>query len=140
MAKEPLFPFGFGLSYSNFAYSDLKLNAAEVEKGTPVTVTVTVTNMGPYRADEVVQLYVHDEQASVPVPNYDLKGFRRITLWPGASETLRFEVIPKMMEMINNDGEGVIESGAFKVFVGGALPGARSRSLGAGKFWRLLLM
>lgn len=133
MTKEPLFPFGFGLSYSNFSYSDLKLSSRSVRSGEPVTATVTVTNTGDYRADEVVQLYLHDDEASVDVPIYDLKGFQRINLWPGATQTLSFEITPKMMEMINAEGEGVIEPGSFSVYVGGSLPGDRSRTLGAGE-------
>ncbi|MEL6923081.1 MAG: glycoside hydrolase family 3 C-terminal domain-containing protein, partial [Bacteroidota bacterium] len=131
MTKEPLFPFGFGLSYSSFAYSDLKLSQSNIKKGESVELTVTVTNTGKHKADEVVQVYLHDEEASVDVPIYDLKAFERVTLWPGASKTLSFEITPKMMEMINAEGKGVIESGQFTVYAGGSLPGARSKTLGA---------
>jgi beta-glucosidase len=131
MEKEPLLPFGFGLSYSQFEYSDLQLNGTSVKKGESLTVSVTVTNAGDYRADEVVQVYLYDDEASVDVPIYDLKGFQRINLWPGASKTLEFEITPEMMEMINADGEGVIEPGSFTIYVGGALPDERSQELGA---------
>ena len=133
MTKEPLFPFGFGLSYSQFEYSDLQIDHSKIKKGSPVSVSVLVANVGSYKAEEVVQLYLHDEEASVDVPIYDLKGFQRIALWPGASKTIRFEITPKMMEMINKEGKGIIEPGAFKVYVGGSLPGERSKTLGAGE-------
>ncbi|HKK74970.1 MAG TPA: glycoside hydrolase family 3 C-terminal domain-containing protein, partial [Saprospiraceae bacterium] len=131
MSKEPLFPFGFGLSYSHFTYSGLTLSRTSVKKGESLTARVTVTNTGDYKADEVVQLYLHDNEASVDVPIYDLKGFQRINLWPGAQKTIEFEISPEMMEMINTDGEGVIEPGSFTVYMGGALPGERSQALGA---------
>lgn len=132
MTKEPLFPFGFGLSYSQFEYSDLQLSSAAIKKGETITASVTVTNTGNYKADEVVQFYLHDEKASVAAPIYDLKGFQRINLWPSASKTIQFDITPEMMELISNDGKGVIEAGSFKVFIGGALPGDRSKTLGAG--------
>ena len=133
MTKEPLFPFGFGLSYSQFRYDDLQLSQTKVDPKTGITASVTVTNSGSVPADEIVQWYLHDEEASVDVPIYDLKGFQRLSLAPGASETVRFEITPEMMEMINNDGEGVIETGTFTVFAGGSLPGERSQTLGASK-------
>lgn len=133
MTKEPLFPFGFGLSYSQFEYSDLQLSSTNIKQGETIQASVTVTNTGDYKSDEVVQLYLHDDAASVEVPMYDLKGFQRINLWPGASQTVSFEITPEMMEMIDNDGEGVIEEGSFTVYIGGALPGERSQALGADK-------
>ncbi len=131
MKKEPLFPFGFGLSYSSFSYSDLQLSNKKIAKGSPVTVQVQVTNSGAFRAEEVVQLYLHDEVASVEVPQYDLKGFRRISLWPGETKSVSFEISPEMMEVINYEGIGSIEPGTFRVYIGGSLPGDRSRALGA---------
>lgn len=131
MTKEALFPFGFGLSYSQFAYSDLQLSSTSVKKGESLTVRVTIINIGDYKADEVVQLYLHDNEASVAVPIYDLKGFQRINLWPGASKTLEFEITPEMMELITKAGEGIIEPGSFTLFIGGALPDERSQQLGA---------
>ncbi|MEM9917323.1 MAG: glycoside hydrolase family 3 C-terminal domain-containing protein [Bacteroidota bacterium] len=131
MEKEPLFPFGFGLSYSQFEYKDLQMSSNKVKKGEPLTVSITVANTGRYKAEEVVQLYLSDENASVAVPAYDLKAFERIELWPGASRNLTFEISTAMMELVNEEGRKMIEKGAFKVYVGGALPTARSRMLGA---------
>lgn len=134
METEPLFPFGFGLSYTKFTYSNIKLSKSQVNKGESITAEVTVTNTGNYKADEVVQLYITDVQASVPVPKYALKGFKRVTLWPGASQTVTFEITPAMLELVNSNGERVLEPGQFKVHLGGALPSARSKALGAAPF------
>lgn len=131
MEAEPLFPFGFGLSYTEFSYSNLKLSKTQINKGESITAEVTVTNTGNYKADEVVQLYITDVQASAPTPQYALKGFQRITLWPGASQTVTFEISPKMLELVNDEGESMLESGQFKIYLGGALPSARSKALGA---------
>lgn len=134
MEKEPLFPFGFGLSYTTFEYSDLKLSQTQINKNASITAEVTVTNTGDYRADEVVQLYLSDVEASVAVPKYALKGFQRITLWPGAAKTVQFEISPKMMALINDKGESVLEAGQFKALIGGATPSERSRALGAAQY------
>ena len=134
MEKEPLFPFGFGLSYTRFAYSDLRLSKAEVDQGGSLTVEVTVANTGSYRADEVVQLYISDLQASVTVPKYALKGFQRITLSAGTSQSVKFEITPEMMALVNGSGERLVEPGRFRVFLGGSLPSGRSLELGAAPF------
>ena len=133
--KEPLFPFGFGLSYTQFEYSDLKLSKTLLRKGrTDFTVSVRVQNTGAYEAEEVVQLYLKDEFATVEVPNYALKDFKRITLNPGSSTTVTFEVTPAMLEMIDKEGARTLERGKFTVFVCGSLPTQRSLDLGAANF------
>lgn len=134
MEKKPLFPFGFGLSYTQFEYSDLKINQATIQSGETVTAQVTVTNTGDYKGDEVVQLYLSDVKASVPVPQYALKSFQRISLWPGASKTLTLNITPDMMKMVNEEGKSVLEKGEFKVFVGGSVPSQRSLDLGAAPY------
>lgn len=131
MEKEPLFPFGFGLSYTSFGYDGLKLSPAQAGAGQEVVAEVTVTNTGRYKGEEVVQLYLTDTQASVPVPKYALKGFQRVSLWPGASETVRFTITPEMMKIVNEKGERVLEKGDFKVYIGGSQPSQRSLTLGA---------
>lgn len=131
LETEPLFPFGFGLSYTTFSYGDIKVSQSQVSRGAPVSVEVTVTNTGDYRGEEVVQLYLTDLEASVPVPKYALKGFQRVALWPGASKTVTFEITPGMMQLVNEQGESVLEPGRFRVSVGGSTPLARSRALGA---------
>ncbi len=134
MEKEPLFPFGFGLSYTQFEYSDMDVSPAQPAAGQPVMVEVTVTNTGKYRGEEVVQLYLNDVAASVAVPKYALKGFQRVALWPGASERVSFTIAPDMMKIVNEKGERVLEKGDFKVFLGGSAPSQRSLALGAAKY------
>lgn len=131
MEAEPLFPFGFGLSYTTFTYSGLKLSGSQVASGEAVSVEVTVTNTGDSRSDEVVQLYLADSEASVAVPRYALKGFQRISLWPGAVKSVHFEITPEMMQLVNMEGEKILEPGRFKVYVGGSTPSARSLALGS---------
>ncbi|MCB0649691.1 MAG: glycoside hydrolase family 3 C-terminal domain-containing protein [Saprospiraceae bacterium] len=134
MEKEPLFPFGFGLSYTTFEYSDLKLDKKQVKNGESVQVQVTLSNTGKYKADEVAQLYITDVEASVSLPKYALKGFKRVSLQPGASQTVSFEVTPEMMQMITETGEHKIESGQFRISIGGSIPSQRSLNLGATTF------
>ena len=131
MEKEPLFPFGFGLSYTTFKYSDLKLSTKEVERGKSVTVEVIITNTGKVKAEEVVQLYITDLKASTRVPFYSLKGFQRVQLTPGENKKVTFEITPELMQMVNDEGKRVIEKGEFKVILGSACPVQRSVDLGA---------
>ncbi len=131
MDEEPLYPFGFGLSYTSFGYSDLQLSAGEIEKGETVEARVTVTNDGDTKAEEVVQLYLTDVKASFRVPDYSLQGIKRVALDPGESQELSFEITPEMMEVVDMAGNAVIELGAYNVTIGGASPGPRSRELGA---------
>ncbi len=129
--KEPFLPFGFGLSYTTFEYSDLLLDTRHVKISETVNATVTVTNIGKVAAEEVVELYIKDMEATVPVPTYALKGFQRVFLWPGESKTVTFEITPELMQIVNNDGERIIENGEYKVLIGGSIPSQRSLDLGA---------
>ena len=119
---EPLFPFGHGLSYTTFAYRDLRV-PPEAEPGDTVRASVVVENTGSRAGDEVVQLYVTDRDASVPVPVRTLAGFQRIRLEPGERRTVTFAVVPRFLSIIDEAGERVIEPGAFTVSVGGKQPG-----------------
>ena len=129
---EPLYPFGFGLSYTNFNYSNLKLSKTKIKKNETVAAEVTVTNNGKMKSDEVVQLYL-THQSGQDIPLYALKGFKRITLLPGASQKVRFTITPDMMKLVNEDGKSVLNSGEIKVSIGGSLPSQRSEDLGAAK-------
>ncbi|HOU13897.1 MAG TPA: glycoside hydrolase family 3 C-terminal domain-containing protein [Anaerolineae bacterium] len=120
---EPLYPFGYGLSYTTFAYSDLTLSAETISAGESLTVSVKVTNTGDRAGDEVVQLYVRDVEASVPVPLRQLQGFTRIHLEPGVQQTVTFTLAPRQMSLIDDAGRRVIEPGVFEVAVGGGQPG-----------------
>ena len=131
MKKEPLYPFGFGLSYTHFEYKNLKLDADKVKQGDSIRATVTVKNIGNSDGDEVVQLYITDIEASTRTPLYALKGFKRISLKAGQSKTIEFTITPEIMALINNSGESVLENGEFKVTIGGCSPGNRGIALGA---------
>ncbi len=123
----PLYPFGYGLSYTTFAFSDLVVPAKAVA-GTEVKVSVTVTNTGKMTGDEVVQLYLTDEKATTPRPLRQLEGFDRITLRPGESRRIEFTLKPEQFSMLNNKDKRVIEPGWFTVSVGGGQPGTAALS------------
>ncbi len=129
----PLYPFGFGLSYTHFAYSDLKLSKTKIKKNESVEAVATVTNKGKVAADEVVQLYLTDMQQGEDIPLYSLKGFKRINLAPGASQKVHFTITPDMMKLVNNKGENVLNAGRIKISIAGSLPSERSVELGAAK-------
>jgi beta-glucosidase len=131
MEKEPLFPFGFGLSYSAFQYGELALSNKKVKRGDSLTATVSVTNTGQAAAEEVVQLYLTDVAASTRVPFFALQGIQRVLLRPGESKNVSFKITPAAMYMVDDRGKRVIEKGDFKVTIGGASPMKRSVELGA---------
>ena len=120
--QMPLYPFGFGLSYTRFAYTDLKV-PAEVKMGDKINVSVKVTNTGDRDGDEVVQLYLTDEKASTPRPIRQLEGFKRISLKKGESQTVQFVLEPRQLSMINDKDKLVVEPGWFTISVGGEQPG-----------------
>ncbi|HUX58818.1 MAG TPA: glycoside hydrolase family 3 C-terminal domain-containing protein [Bacteroidales bacterium] len=120
--QEPLYPFGYGLSYTTFKYSDLSVPASAVA-GENVTVKVTVTNTGNIAGDEVVELYITDEKASTPRPIRSLEGFVRVSLKPGESKVVDFTLYPRQFSIINNKLKRVIEPGYFSISVGGKQPG-----------------
>jgi beta-glucosidase len=119
---EPLYPFGHGLSYTVFRYSNLQLSAKTITPEDPLTISVDVENAGERAGDEVVQLYVSDVVASVPVPIRQLQGFRRIHLAPGEKETVSFALTPRQFSLIDDAGRRVVEPGEFQIAVGGRQP------------------
>lgn len=131
MTEEPLYPFGFGLSYTSFQYSYLQLENTQINLGDPLHVRVTVKNTGNIAAAEVVQFYLSDLEASSIVPLHHLVGFEKIQLEPGTSQTLQFVVTPEMMSFYNDDGVLTLEPGEFRLEVGGCSPGKRGQELGA---------
>jgi beta-glucosidase len=116
----PLYPFGHGLSYTTFAYADLRVATPEVRAGDPVRVSVRVTNTGARAGDEVVQLYLRDDAASVTRPLRMLGGFRRVTLAPAESRTLTFALAPEQLALYDLTMRHVIEPGTFTVWAGGS--------------------
>ena len=133
MTEEPLYPFGFGLSYSCFEYSDLTLDKADITFGDSFNVSVTLHNSGGRDAAEVVQFYLSDLHASTIVPLHHLIGFERVMLKAGESKTLQFTVTPEMMSFYNDDGKLALEPGLFRLEVGGCSPSKRGQELGAPK-------
>jgi beta-glucosidase len=125
---DPLYPFGFGLSYTNFKYENLKLSSKSAPAGDGVKVSVDVRNAGDRAGDEVVQLYVTDVAASVPTPIRSLAGIKRIFLKPGEKQTVSFTLGPDRMTVIDDKGKRVIEPGEFTVSVGGKQPGFTGRA------------
>lgn len=132
MKEEPMYPFGFGLGYGKFEYSDLALSATTLRRKStsPVTVTARVTNTGAHTADEVVQLYITDNASKFRTPLYSLSGVKRVTLKAGESAEVSFQVSPEMLAVVGNTGEKVLEPGQFTISVAGSLPGKRSAELG----------
>lgn len=116
--NEPLYPFGYGLSYTDFAYSDFKLDGTTLRPDGKLKAFVTVTNTGSRSGDEIVQLYLRDVQASVARPVKELKHFERISLEPGQSKTVKFTISPDDLKFYNYDLQYVAEPGDFKVMVG----------------------
>ncbi len=116
--NDPLYPFGYGLSYTTFEYGPVALSAAEVAEGGSVTAEVTVKNTGAVAGKEVVQMYIQDVVGSTTRPVRELKGFEKIYLEPGESRTVTFEITPELMSHYNSDLEFVAEPGEFIVSVG----------------------
>ncbi len=129
---EALYPFGFGMSFTSFKYSDVKLSKKTVSKNESANLEVTVTNTGKMKGDEVVQLYVSHEGIDY-APLSALKGFKRITLNPGSSTKVSFVISPDVLNLVNEDGNSVFTPGTVKIIVGGSSPGKRSEDLGAAK-------
>jgi len=119
----PLFAFGHGLSYTTFGYSDLRLSTPRITPAGTLRVSVTLTNTGAREGAEVVQLYVHDEVASVTRPVRALAGFRRVSLKPGEARTVDLQLTPKELGLYNQSMKFVVEPGKFRVFVGGSSVG-----------------
>jgi beta-glucosidase len=126
--KEPLFPFGFGLSYTTFEYCDLDVASP---KASGFKTSVTVKNTGKVAADEVVQFYISALESRLPAPVSQLIGFRRVSLQTGQSKTVRFTVTPEMLMLFDEDGKQKLEPGKFRLTAGSCSPGPRGVALGA---------
>ena len=119
VSNEPLYPFGYGLSYSAFSYSEVSLNTNTMQRSGSLTATVTVTNTGKVAGKEVVQLYIRDMVGSSTRPVKELKGFKKILLQPGESQKVTFLIGINDLKFYNYDLKYVVEPGEFKVFIGG---------------------
>jgi beta-glucosidase len=116
--RKPLFPFGYGLSYTSFHFDNLKVEPEQIESGGTAKVSVDVMNTGTRAGDEVPQFYVHQQVASVTQPVMRLRGFQRITLEPGQKKTIEFAITPDDLSMLNTDMHRVVEPGTFDIMVG----------------------
>jgi beta-glucosidase len=129
LEKSPLYPFGYGLSYTRFDYKDIAVSPSPIPAGAGASVSVTVKNTGSRPGDEVVQLYLADLEASCRVPHHSLRGFARVHLLPGETRRVSFELCPRDLSLIDECGRRVLEPGRFRVSVGGSQPDARSQEL-----------
>ena len=134
MEQEPLFPFGFGLTYSNFSFSEPSASSGAIKAGKSVKIATTVTNSGNVASENVVQLYVSRIDDTAQTPLFSLKGIERISLKPGESKQIHFEISSQMLESINDEGASVFEKGFYKIYIGTSLPTQRSLDLGSDKY------
>ncbi|MCD8193907.1 MAG: glycoside hydrolase family 3 C-terminal domain-containing protein, partial [Tannerellaceae bacterium] len=116
--NAPLYPFGYGLSYTTFSYSDIELSNSIMDMNGNLTASVTVTNTGNYTGAEVVQLYIRDLVASIARPVKELKGFEKITLNPGESRKVSFTITPELLKFYNSNLDYVTEPGEFDLMIG----------------------
>ena len=119
---EPLWPFGFGLSYTNFTYSGLTLSRTSINAGDHLDASVTVTNSGKLAGDEVVQLYLKFPDIT-GAPIRALRGFQRIHLEPGASQKVHFELNPRDLSIVTEAGDIIVAQGKYTLSLGGGQPG-----------------
>ncbi len=117
-SNDPLYPFGFGLSYTTFDYSDIRLSKTNLTGNESLTATVTLKNTGGYEGEEVVQLYIGDHVATISRPVKELKDFIRVTLKPGESKELSFIITPEMLKFYNSQLKYDWESGEFNIYIG----------------------
>jgi beta-glucosidase len=117
--NEPLYPFGYGLSYTGFSYSDVKLDKTGVKGSQTLTATITVTNTGKFAGEETVQLYISQPVASVTRSVEDLKGFKKITLQPGQSQDVSFTITTDLLKFYNSELKYDWEPGQFFIRIGG---------------------
>jgi len=127
LTGQPQFPFGYGLSYTSFEYSDLRIEPLTIRAGDSAVAHFTLTNTGGREGDEVVQLYLHDELASVARPVTSLEGFRRVHLRPGESREISFVITPELLSLLDRDLRPCVEPGSFAVMVGASSKDIRLR-------------
>ena len=126
MKNEALYPFGYGLSYSKFSYSDIRLSNEAINTGDSIEVNASVKNTGAFESDETVELYLKDDEASVRVPRWQLAGIKKVHLKPQEESEVHFTINPRGMALIDENGNCILEPGKFEVYVGGSQPDKRS--------------
>ena len=123
---EPLYPFGYGLSYTSFAFANLRLTKKKIGRDGSTRVQVEVTNTGKRAGTEVVQLYIRHRVSSVTRPDKELKGFKKVTLKPGKTETVTLDITPELLAFYDVDMKYTVEPGEFDILVG---PSSRDADL-----------
>jgi beta-glucosidase len=131
MTERPLYPFGFGLSYTNFRFDSITLSANTISAGGSIKAIVTLTNIGQKDADNVVQIYVSKDNLEENDPLSSLRGFRRVFIQAGKSEVVEFELTSAAFESINAHGETILAPGSYSVIAADAAPLAISEDKGA---------
>ncbi|WP_139958804.1 glycoside hydrolase family 3 C-terminal domain-containing protein [Flavicella sediminum] len=131
MTKEPMFPFGFGLTYSSTKFDNLVLSSTKIRKNKELTISVDVANTGNFDMDEVVQLYVSPLKNTENLPLTSLKGFQRISLKKGEKKNIVFNLSPEDLKVINKKGEKVWLKGTYEILIGNSSPSPLSQKLGA---------
>jgi len=116
--KQPLFPFGHGLSYTEFEYSNLRIDPGKIDAQGRVSISVDVENIGEYEGDEVIQLYIHKSFSTVSRPVKELKGFKRITLKPGEKKSVNFTLGREELAFYDADMNLTVEPGVYEVMIG----------------------
>tara|TARA_B100001115_G_scaffold182503_1_gene178877 strand:- start:3299 stop:5902 length:2604 start_codon:yes stop_codon:yes gene_type:complete len=129
LSGKPLYPFGYGLSYTQFDYSNLQINKNSIKPSESAQIQFSLSNIGEYDGDEVVQLYIKDELASVARPIIELKGFQRIHLKQGETKTVQFEITPAMLTLLNKEMAPVVEPGDFRIMIGSSSNDIRLREI-----------
>jgi beta-glucosidase len=118
MPAAPLYPFGYGLSYTRYEYSNLLINPTEIHPGGNAQVRVDVKNAGDRAGEETVQLYLHEAVAPVSIPVKQLRGFQRVALAPGETKTVTFALTPADLQLLDRDLHWVVVPGDFQIMVG----------------------
>ncbi len=129
MQNDALYPFGYGLSYTQFSYDKKELEKFEITPGEDITFEITVKNTGSRDSEEVVQMYVKDIESSIEIPKWQLKGFEKVSLAAGEEKVVNMTLSPRDMALINEQGERILEPGEFEVYIGGSQPDLRSLAL-----------
>jgi beta-glucosidase len=129
MTETPLFPFGYGLSYSRFEYGDVKLSSDTLQAGDPLDVEIGVRNAGDVEADEVLQVYLTIDDHRMNQPLSTLVGFQRVSLKPGETRLVAFTIDPGQLQVFNDAGEKQFKPGTRTLHIGGVSPGARGEEL-----------
>lgn len=131
MEAEPMYSFGFGLSYTKFEYKDIKISKEKIRDNEHFTVNFKITNTGNFTSDEVVQMYISHRDHQENDPYYTLKRIKKIILEPGESVDMQFEITAKDLLMVDEQGLSAVRKGKHKIYIGGSLPDTRSMELGS---------